>query len=703
MLEDVLLEIGTEEIPAGYITPALKQMENLAVKLLGDQNIKYQTVTTCGTPRRLVLCIEKINEVQEDVSYEVLGPPKRVAFDEKGNPTPAAVGFARNQGLEVKELTVKQTERGEYIAAVVKKKGRPVKTILPGILSNIITSLSFPKNMRWLADNDLSFARPVRSILALWGTKVIKFQVGKLKSGNKTCGHFIFSPKKLLIKNMKDYKGTLKNNYVMVDQNERKKIIVEQAAKLAAKVGGQPIKDEELVNIVVNLVEYPTLICGSIKKEYLKLPPEVLITSMRTHQKYFALMDNKNNLLPFFITVKNGPSQHMDIVREGNEHVLEARLFDADFFFKQDTKRSPESRVEELKHVVFQEELGTVYAKTERIGRLSEYICREALPAGVDTGAIKRIAWLSKGALVTEMVKEFPELEGVMGRVYASLGGESEKVARGIQEHLLPLSSEGELPGSLEGAIVGLADKIDTIVGDFSVGLLPTGSQDPYGLRRQAHGITRIILDKKINIDLDKLIEETFNQLGSTGYKIKDKEKTKQLVMAFFRDRLQNILLQSGIKYDEVDSVLETDSGNIADSGLRAIAVHKLRTLEDFEPIIVSFKRAKNILKQAEAKIARCDELSVKEEFLEDGTEKELYRKMVEIRDQVLGLIKEADYEKALSAMVGLRKPIDAFFDKVMVMDKDANLRDNRLALLNDIVTLFLSIADFSKIVVEKV
>jgi len=429
----------------------------------------------------------------------------------------------------------------------------------------------------------------------------------------------------------------------------------------------------------------------------------VLITSMRTHQKYFSLVDDKNNLLPFFITVKNGPSQHVDIVREGNEHVLEARLSDADFFFRQDAKKSLESRAQELKSVIFQEELGTVYAKTERIGRLGEYICREARPENVNIEAIKRIARLCKAALVTEMVKEFPELEGVMGKVYAALGGEDKTVAVGIYEHLLPLSSEGELPRSPEGAIVSLADKIDTIVGDFSVGLVPTGSQDPYALRRQAHGIVRIILDKKLNINLDKLIEETFNQLESTGYKVKDRQKVKELLRQFFRDRLENILLQADIKYDEINSVLETGFGNITDARIRAEAVHKLRGLEDFEPIIVSFKRAKNILKQATAKNINCEALSVKEEFLQETTEKELYEKVTKTKETVLGLIKEAGYEKALSEMVVLRKTIDAFFDKVMVMDKDANLRDNRLALLKDIVNLFLNMADFSKIVVEKV
>ena len=700
MPEDLLLEIGCEEIPAGYINPALEQMRNLATRLLTEQTIKFKDISVFATPRRLVLYVEKVAEKQEDISYEVLGPPKKVAYDNDGIPMQAAVGFARSQGIGVKDLKVKKTERGEYIVALVKKNGRSVKDVLPEVFHKIIINIGFPKTMRWL-DEDIYFARPIRWILALWGGKVVKFNLGPIKSGNKSYGHFIFSPKKLLIKHAEDYKVTLKNNYVMVDQNERRKIITEHIDKLVSKKGAKLLKDEALIDIVINLVEYPTVICGSFKKTYLSLPKEVLVTSMRTHQKYFSLVDDKDNLLPFFITVKNGPSQYIDIVIEGNEHVLDARLADAEFFFEQDRKKSLESKLQELKNVVFQEELGTLYDKTERVIKLSEYICGQLSSETSNILNIKRIAQLCKCDLVTEMVKEFPELQGVMGKVYAGISGEDKVIAYGIYEHLLPLTGEGALPHYLEGAIVGIADKIDTIVGDFAVGLIPTGSQDPYGLRRQAQGIVRIILDKRLNISLEKLIDKGIQQI-ETRYKIQDSGKIKDQVLQFFRDRIENIFSGEDIRYDELNSVLDVGFDNIVNACSRTNAIHKLRKLKDFEPIISSFKRAKNILKQTSTKGINPEELSLREDLLKEQQEKDLYEKLQKTKQEILNLIKDSNYERALNELVILREPIDAFFDNVMVMDKDANIRDNRLALLQEIISLFLRIADFSKIVVKK-
>lgn len=700
MPEDILLEVGCEEIPAGYINPALEQMRDLATKFFGEQRIKFNKINVFATPRRLSVYVEEAREKQEDVSYEVLGPPKKVAYDKDGIPTQAAVGFAKSQGIQVKDLKTKKTERGDYIVALLNKKGQSAKDILPEVLHKVITNISFPKTMRWL-DEDIYFARPIRWILALWGGKVVKFNMGPVKSGNKSYGHFIFSPEKVLIKHPKDYKLTLKNNYVMVDQNERRKIIIEDINKLVSKKGGKLLKDEALIDIVVNLVEYPTVICGSFKKGYLNLPKEILVTSMRTHQRYFSVLNEKDNLLPFFITVKNGPSQDIDIVTEGNERVLDARLADAEFFFEQDRKKPLEHRIEELKSVVFQEELGTIYDKTERIIKLTEYICGQLSSEASNILSIKRIAQLSKCDLVTEIVREFPELQGVMGKVYAETSGEDKVVAHGIYEHLLPLTSEGELPHYLEGAIVGIADKIDTIVGDFAVGLIPTGSQDPYGLRRQAQGIVRIILDKRLNISLEKLIDKSIQQIG-TIYKIQDSGKIKDQVLQFFRDRIENILSGNDIRYDELKSILDVGFDNIVNTRSRANAIHKLRKLKDFEPIISSFKRAKNILKQTSSKGIKTEELSLKEDLLKEQQEKNLYEKLQKTSHEVHHLIKEANYERALNELVILRKPIDAFFDNVMVMDNDVSIRDNRLALLGEIINLFLKIADFSKIVVEK-
>ncbi|MFH1784323.1 MAG: glycine--tRNA ligase subunit beta [bacterium] len=700
MSEDVLLEIGCEEIPAGYIAPAIQQIKQLAQGLLEGERIKYKDLHVFATPRRLTLYIDKVAQKQEDVVCEVTGPPKKVAIDENGQYTKAAVGFAASQGVKVSDLSTKNTERGEYVVAIVAKEGKPVKEVLPDLFGKIIRKIDFPKTMRWL-DEDIYFARPIRWIVAMLGSKVVKLSLGPIKSSNKTCGHFVFSPKKLHLKQAKDYKVTLKNNYVLVDHDERRKIVCEQISKLASKTGGGLLEDGALLDTVIQLIEYPTAVLGSFKEDYLKLPKEVLITSMRTHQKFFSLVDKSGNLLPFFITVKNGPSQFIDIVKEGNERVLDARLADAEFFFKQDRKKSLDARSDELKNVVFQEELGTLYDKTQRIKNLSIEIAKKLGCDESNIKVIKRIAHLSKVDVITEMVKEFPELQGVMGRVYAGISGEDSKVAIGIQEHLMPLTAESKLPDSLQGAVVSIADKMDTLIGDFAVGLIPTGSQDPYGLRRQAQGVVRIILNKKMDISLDELIEKGLD-LIEVKTKISDRDATKKKLMDFLGDRMEAVMSGKGLRYDEINSVLVGDFSNLVNIMSRGKAIHKQRKLEGFDSITGSFKRAKNILKQSESKGIGVAGLCVKDDLLKQDQEKTLHERFKDIENKVESSITSSDYEQALGDLVSLRKPIDEFFDNVMVMDKDEAVRENRLALLSEIVGLFLKVADFSKIVVEK-
>jgi len=701
--DDLLLEIGTEELPAAYIEPALEQMEALSKKLFSEERIPFKEIKTYATPRRLVLFIREVARKQEDFILEVLGPSKKAAFDSEGNPTKAASGFAKSQRVEVRDLVTRSVEKGEYVFALKKEIGRATLKVLPKILKQIITGISFPKSMRWPQSN-IRFARPIRWIVALYGTKTVDFSLGKLKAGRLTRGHSLLSSKPIMVKNIAKYEELLNNNYVIIDQEKRKRTIEKAITSAIRKIKGRLLEDKELLDEVNYLLEYPTAVLGRFDEKYLKLPQEVLITCLKHHLRYFSLVDNEGRLLPYFVGLRDGISEYMENVREGYQIVLSARLKDAEFFFGQDTKRSLDKNVEKLKGVVFQEELGTIYDKTQRIIKLSDIIA-DVSNADCKKSTLGRIALLCKADSVTEMVSEFPELQGIMGREYARISGEEKIVADGIYEHHLPLSASGELPHSIEGAIVSIADKVDTVVGDFCVGFLPSGSQDPYGLRRQAQGVIRIILDKKLTLPLDILIDEALGLLRQSahfsGQRLAKISETKNQILQFFRQRLESILTEEGINYDEIEATLTVGFSDLVDAQLRAHSIHKLRKSPDFEPIIIAFKRAKNILKQAEEWSIKVLSSQFNEKKLKEAEEKRLYEGFNKIEKETEKFLKKREYQEALEKLVSLRKPVDEFFDKVMVMVDDKELRNNRLALLNRIVALFCKIADFSKIVVE--
>ncbi|MEN6620036.1 MAG: glycine--tRNA ligase subunit beta, partial [Smithella sp.] len=631
--------------------------------------------------------IAELAEKQEDQTIEKLGPAKKAAFDDNGNPSKAALGFARGQGLDISQLETVTTEKGEYLAARKTIAGEPTVALLPELLTKLITAIPFRKSMRW-ADYELRFPRPIHWILALYGGEIVPMHLEVAQSSDSSYGHRFLAPNSFNVKNFADYLEKTKQNFVIVDPVERTKIILEEAEKAAAEVGGKIFYTEELLETVTFIVEYPVIVRGSFDKEFLEVPKEVLTTTMISHQKYFPVMDDSGRLLPYFIAVSNTKARDLSVVARGNERVIRARLADARFFFEEDQKVPLEDRLNALKKVVFHKLLGTSYDKVMRFRKLATIIAEKVKPEIKET--VDRTALLAKADLETQMVGEFSELQGIMGREYALLAHENPTVAQAIYEHYLPIAAGGELPQTDEGAIVGIADKIDSITGFFAVGLPPTGTADPYALRRQALGIINIILDRHYLLPLDFLIDESLKLLNQVLKKSAD--DVKKEVQDFFAGRFQNQLITQGYAYDTVEAVLAGGLTDLVAAMEKIKALQAFRENPEFEPISVAFKRVDNILK--DFRNAAVDPAL----FITD-VERNLYSAANEIKKQIMNCIEKDDYNSALKAMARLRPPVDAFFDGVMVMDKDEKVKFNRLSLLSEISATFHVIADFSKIV----
>jgi glycyl-tRNA synthetase beta chain len=689
MSKELLLEIGTEEIPAAFLPPAQKDMAEMIRREFAAQRITHGEVRTMAAPRRLCLCVAGVAERQADQIVEKLGPAVRVAFDEQGQPTKAALGFARGQGLAFSELQRVTTDKGEYLVARREVSGVPTKDLLPDLLARFIPSIPFKKSMRW-AHFDLRFARPIHWILALYDGDVVDFQIENIRSGNRTFGHRFMSPKFEAVRDFRDYLAVTRANFVMVDPEERKRIIREEAAAAAAAVSGRALITDALLEEVTYLTEYPNVVRGSFDAAFLRLPKEVLVTSMMSHQKYFPVTDETGKLLPYFLTVNNTLPRDPAVVARGNEKVIRARLADANFFFEEDRKISLDRRVEDLKKVTFHTLLGTSHEKVMRFRALAAAMATRIRPELKET--VDRAAVLAKADLDTQMVCEFTELQGVMGREYALLAGENPVVAQAIYEHYLPVAAGGVLPETDEGALVSIADKLDTIVGFFGVNLIPTGTADPYALRRQALGVINIILNKKYPLILTEWIDESLALLN--GRLKRPAPEVRADVLSFFRARFENLLISQGHPYDVVDAVLAVDSPNpnVAVQKIEAMEAFKLH--EDFQPLAAAFKRVGNILKDFSGG-------TVDPVLFEADAEKALHEACLAIGDVAVRRIAAGDYAAALIEMARLRKPVDAFFDGVLVMAKDENVKRNRLALLKEISELFHRIADFSKIVTE--
>ena len=684
MAKDLLLEIGTEEVPAHFMPGILAQLKEKATAKFQEMRLDFDEVTTLGTPRRTALLVKNLAETQQGASSEYKGPSTAIAFDKDGNPTKAAIGFARGKKVDVADLVVKDG----YVYAVSSEEGKQTVELLPTLLKELVEGLNFPKNMRW-GDLDFRFVRPLRWLVALYDEEVIDFTVANVKSGRVSRGHRFLSEGDFTINKASDYEQACKDAFIIVDQEKRRDIIKAQIEEIAKAHNGHAEITEDLLEEVIYLVEYPTALCGTFEDKYLKLPKEAVMTPMRDHQRYFPVLDDNNNLLPLFITVRNGGDYCLDKVQHGNERVLRARLADAQFFFDEDRKHSLYDYVEKLKTVVFQEGLGTIYDKANRLAELSAFIGEKVNATEDKIKTTKRAAILAKADLVSAMVCEFTELQGIMGREYALLDGEGQEVATAIYEHYMPRFAGDAEPASVAGRLVSLADKMDNIVATFSRGLVPTGSQDPFALRRQALGIVHTIIEANYTISISEIADKAMDLLNIT-----DSEKRAEIqknVAEFFTLRLKNVLGDNDVRYDIIDAVLE-NADEIAGTYAKACVTAQEIASGVLNDAIQAFVRVGNISKKAENNV-------INEALFTLDEEKALYNTYVVVAKDVETALNNKDYKTAIDKMQELTAPINNFFDNVMVMDKDEQIKNNRLALLKNIDTLIKSIADFGKIV----
>ncbi|MCM0080085.1 glycine--tRNA ligase subunit beta [Geomonas sp. Red32] len=685
MAKDLFLEIGCEEIPAGFIPKAMADMEQIIRREFESARIEFGEIVTLGTPRRLALAVKGVAEQQPDAELVAMGPSKQVAFDADGNPTKAAQGFARGQGVDVSQLTIVATEKGEYIAAKKSEIGRATAELLTEILPRLVTSIPFKKSMRW-ADLDVRFARPIHWIVALFDGVVVPFSFGPIESGSVSRGHRFMANTTFPVRDFAHYLEECERHFVIPDPEKRKAIIRREIEAVAAKAQAKVLPDEALLEQVSFLVEYPSAVRGTFSPDFLVVPREVLITSMREHQRYFSLVDGEGKLLPGFITINNTLTEDPEVVVKGNERVLRARLSDARFFFDEDRKHTLESRVDALKSVVYQAKLGTSYEKMERFRELARQLAGKHNPAV--EAQVLRAATLCKADLVTGMVGEFPEVQGIMGREYALHDGEEPAVASAIAEHYLPTQAGGELPASDVGAFVSLADKMDTICGCFSVGLIPTGSADPYALRRCAIGIINIILSKGYREPIQGFISASLDLLAAKS--TRPREEVQKDVVDFFRGRFVN-LMADRYPSDAVDGVISVSFDDLAEAAAKIAALAEFRNREDFAQLAVAFKRVGNIVKGGV-------ETPVSEALFQEPAEPALYQSLKGVTGKVEAAIASGEYLTALTEIATLKEAVDTFFDKVMVMAEDEKVRENRLALLTGIARLFARLADFSRL-----
>lgn len=686
-MQSLLLEIGTEEIPAGYIQPGLDALAKNVSRKLTEARIDYGAVSTFGTPRRMVIFIEDVAERQRPVTETVMGPPEKVAVDDKGQFTLAATKFAEKAGVTLKQLTFVENKKGRYLSAAVSDKGTTTQKYLQQTLPEIILAIPFPKTMRW-SDLKIAFARPIQSILALLGKSIISFTLAdRLKSGRYAWGHMFMCHKRIKIDTADTYIETMRNADVVVDFQERRRMVQTQIESAAADMGGKVIEDDALLDIVTNLVEIPIASAGRFSETFLELPHEVLITSMREHQKYFAVEDSQGRLLPCFIAVNNTRANDMKLVARGHERVLRARLSDAQFFYHSDLKQRMDDWTQRLKGVLFQAQLGSMYDKVQRVEKVASQFAKIAAP---DLNAhVARAAQLCKSDLVSQVVYEFPNLQGIMGRVYATVAGEDSDVATAIEEHYRPTFSGGELPKTLGGSLLAIADKLDTICGCFSVGLIPTGASDPYALRRQGIGIVQIMLAHQIQLSLSDAIDACLALFAP-----EDVNDTRTAVYTFIQQRMSHMLADENFDKDVIAAVVSVSVDNIPNVWQRVKALQQLKGHPDFEPLAVAFKRAVNIIRKSEENLSEQPETTL----FEDASEQALYNAYLDVNTQVQTLLAQGDIDAALRIIAQLREPVDLFFESVMVMIDDPAIRRNRLALLQTIASLFNSIADFSKI-----
>ena len=678
-MKTFLIEIGTEEIPARFISIGLVALQEKFEEFLNNSFIEYGKITGYATPRRLTLLIEDVSEKQQDREVEIIGPPKKAAFDSAGSPTKAALGFAGSLKVDVRELRVIKTGRGEYLAVTTKEKGEFTIDVLRKALPPIIQSLQFSRMMRW-GNGTMRFVRPICWILALFDNEHLDFAIDGLKSGNVSFGHRFLSPGPIHVNSPADYSTLMSENYVLADPDERKTVILDGIKKIESQYKCNATKDDELLQTVISLVEYPTVIIGNFDPEYLALPKKLPVTVMKSHQKYFSVEDNDGNLLPYFILISNTLPGNNEIVRKGAERVLKARLEDAKFYFSEDQKISLWNYVERLKNVTFHEKLGSLYEKSERVAFICSFIADQMALVSKDN--LLRASMLSKADLVTGIVREFPELQGYMGMIYALNSGEESEVATGIYEHYLPVFSGDKLPQGDIGTIISLADKIDNISSFFLIGLIPTGSEDPFALRRQAAGILHILQNGDYTFSLDELIEKSLQGLESYSPSIRT---LKGKISRFFLQRFEGLIMSQGYSHDVVKAALSVKDLRIRDICERVESLSLLKKTAGFPELLIAAKRVYNILTDTKPHV-------IKEDLFIEKVEKEL----LDAARDVGRRLKDTGYD----ALYGLEGPINSFFDTVLVMDKRPEIKENRLALLSLVKELFDELGDFSKIII---
>ncbi|KXZ18465.1 glycine--tRNA ligase subunit beta [Bacillus nakamurai] len=676
--QDLLLEIGLEEMPARFLHDSMVQLGEKLTAWLAEKNIAHGEVKLFNTPRRLAVYIKDVAEKQADIQEEAKGPAKKIALDADGNWTKAAIGFSKGQGAGVDDLYMKDVNGTEYVFVQKFQAGQETKSLLPQV-ENLITSMHFPKNMRW-GNQDLRYIRPIKWIIALFGKEVIPFAITNVESGRKTQGHR-FLGQEVSIDTPSAYEEQLKEQHVIADPTARKRMIQSQLDAIAAENKWNIPIDEDLLNEVNHLVEYPTALYGSFESEFLSIPEEVLVTTMKEHQRYFPVKDGNGELLPHFITVRNGDSHAIENVARGNEKVLRARLSDASFFYKEDQKLNIDENVKKLENIVFHEELGSLADKVRRVTAIAGKLAVRLKADEQTQKLVKRAAEISKFDLVTHMIYEFPELQGVMGEKYARMLGEDEAVASAVNEHYMPKSAGGAVPSTFTGAVVALADKLDTIASFFKIGVIPTGSQDPYGLRRQASGIVSILIDRNWGISFKELL--TFAET----------EKENEL-LDFFTQRLKYVLNAEEIRHDVIEAIL--DSTELEPYS----AVHKARVLEKqlgapgFKETAESLGRVISISKKGESR-------EIKPDLFENEQEQKLFDAYQKAKDSVRESFGSKDYEKALAALSALKEPIEEYFNHTMVNADNEALKTNRLAQMASLADVIKSFANMNHLIVK--
>ena len=660
----LLLEIGVEELPSRFGQTTLDQIENNLSKLLKEERVNFDNIDKYATPRRLTFVIKNLADKASDLEEEVKGPAKKIAVDEEGNFTKPALGFMKSKGLDPENVYFKQVGNAEYLFGTIKQSGKETAEILKNIIPTAIKNVTFPKAMRWGGKN-MRFARPIRWMVALLNDNVLDVNLEGIKASNVTKGHRFLGEREFEVNSVEDYFEKLEKNYIILDQHKRKAMIKEQAIEVANSLGGEVELDDDLLEEITFLVEYPTAFYGEFEEDYVKLPKEVVTTPMKEHQRYFPVSKD-GKLLPYFIAVRNGDSHRIDIVKAGNEKVLKARLADALFFYKEDTKKPLESFVDKLSQTILNELNMSESAKNTQ-----------------------RAAKLCKADLVTNMVFEFTELQGIMGRDYAKVGGENEEVCQAIFEHYLPRYAGDILPETNAGIALSIADKLDSIAGFFAIGIKPSGSQDPYALRRQALGILSILLDKKLSVNLNNLINAALDNYSNLEF---NKEEVASQIVEFFVERVKNLFKDLGIRYDVIDAVLNNNLNDISDIHTRALELNRWLQKDELVEMLTAFNRVSTLAQKATIDI-------VKEELLKEDAEIKLYNGFKEIKLNVESLLVDKKYNEALDAFATLRPLVDNLFDNVMVMDKDESVKENRLGLLKQIYSTMLTICDLSKIV----